>query len=122
MRDEQGNDYYDRITIEVVSSEDTEAEIKTQWDAMVLELINGNVETALNYFDEGSQDEYRWLFNNMDSSKVSAIFSGVTDFKLRSLNDGIAHCAAMRDESGESYAYPITMVQAKPGIWRIVEL
>ncbi len=122
MLDEQGNDYFDQITIEVVSGEDTEAQIKAQWDAMVLELMNGNVEAALVYFEEESRDEYRWLFNDMDSSKINAIFSGVNDLVLDSLNDGIAQCSAIRNETDGSYAYPVQLAKSASGVWKLYGL
>jgi len=122
MLDEQGNDYFDRITIEVVSGEDAQAEMKAQWDAMVLELMNGNVEAALGYFEEESRDEYRWLFNDMGSSKINAIFSGVDDLVLDSLNDGIAQCSAIRNETDGSYAYPVQFAKSASGVWKLYGL
>jgi len=106
----------------VVSSEGTEAEIKAQWDAMVLELMNGNVEAALSYFEEESREEYRWLFNDMDSNKINAIFSGVDDLVLDSLNDGIAQCSAIRNETDGSYAYPVQFAKSASGVWKLYGL
>ncbi len=117
--DDQGNQYVDSITIEVLSVETEQATMKSQWDAMVNALLLGDIDTALNSFVEESKEEYAVIFGAMDSAKINTLFSTVTDLKLFSLNDGVAQCGAIRSEAEGVIAYPVRFVGTQNGSWKI---
>ena len=122
MLDDQGVFHVDRITIEVVSAEDEQALIKTQWDAMVAAMQSGDIETAMAYFIDSAQDEYRVTFSEMSSEKLNAIFANVIDLELYTLSDHLANCGALRTEFGTDYSYPVVFMRDGNGGWKIASL
>jgi hypothetical protein len=105
--------------IAAVNKQVIEARLKVKWEGMKTALMAGNIEEGLKYFIAGTQDRYRGVFSQMNSEKISRIFSGITEIQLKRISDDRAMCGAIRVESGGTYSYPVQFVKDQDGVWRI---
>ncbi|MBI5204442.1 MAG: hypothetical protein HZA11_05945 [Nitrospirae bacterium] len=96
-----------------------ESQLRQIWTAMSAKLVSGDIEGALDYFVDGVKDRYRKTFKDMSESKLKAVFSNVSDFKLGVLYDRKAECGAIRIEGGKRYSYPVSFVRQDNGGWKI---
>jgi hypothetical protein len=119
VTDSQGNAYADSVDIVILSKTAVDTVLKAKWEGMKAALMAGNIETALNYFVPGGQDEYRAIFTSMGSEGINTIFSGITEIRLNSYKGGAAECGAVRVERGGVYSYPVTFVKDYFGMWKI---
>lgn len=117
--DNQGNTYMETTAINVLSKDEMNTLLKGKWDGMKGALISGDIENALSYFVGGSKDRYREVFTGL-GSKLSSIFSSITEVKLNKLYGKVAECGAIRTEAGGRYSYPVTFAKDENGIWKIM--
>lgn len=114
------NMYQDSIAVTVLPYAQLDSLLKAKWEGMKSALLIGDLETAVSYFAEGSQDRYRAIFLELSSKgKLNSIFSNITEMRLSRLYEYYASCSATRIETGGIYSYPVSFVQDGNGIWRI---
>jgi len=120
VTDTQGITYSDQIAIVVLNAANLDALLRAKWNAMKTALMAGDIETALNYFVEGSKNKYNTIFTQMSSADINSIFSNINEFKIYSINERVAQCGAIRVESGGTFSYPVTFVKDENGIWNMM--
>jgi len=120
ITDDQGNIYMHTIAITVLNKAYLNNLLKAKWEGMKEALIQGDIESAVNYFISASQKQYRRIFSELSIDQINAIFTNIIDIRVDDFNDGTAECGAIRVESDGTYSYPVTFVQAENGIWKIM--
>jgi len=119
ITDNQGNTYSETTLVHVLSREEMDRLLRAKWEGMKGALLNGDMETALQYFVGLNREKYEQIFVEIGSDRVNRIFSGISEFKLYTLCGQVAGCGAIRVETGGTYSYPVTFVRDENGIWRI---
>ena len=87
---------------------------------MRLLLLNGDIESALNYFVIASTESYNSLFTDLGPDNIITIFSGLTTLGIQSSIGQTIYCGVIREENGERYSYPVTFVKDENGLWKIL--
>ena len=118
--DSAGNNYSNSATVTILSKTQLEALLKAKWEGMKSALLSGNVDTALSYFIDGNQDEYRAIFAGMDIATINEIFNGIQYIEVTKVYGKVASCGAIRNEAGGIYSYPLVFIQDNNGIWKIL--
>lgn len=119
VTDNQSNSYSETAIVNVLSKENMENLLRAKWEAMKAALLDGDMETALQYFVGLNREKYREIFIEYGSEKVNRIFSGISEIRLYTLYGRVAGCGAIRTETGGIYSYPVTFVRDENGTWRI---
>jgi len=122
IKDDQGVWHIDQMTITVSDPAHEKAAIKLEWDAMMLALLEGNIEIAMHYFSDYRRDEFAYMFGAMGSDTLQAIFEGVEDIELNEVAGGYAEINVLRRQNGQLYAYPVGMIKDESGVWRILKM
>lgn len=78
------------------------------WEEMSQALIDGDLETALSYYDDWSKDNYRKIYSEWDKEKAKRVFGNITALHIYSLDldSDRAEVGLVRKENGKDYAYP----------------
>jgi hypothetical protein len=64
---------------------------------------------------------YEAVFTQIiNSNTADAIYAGITDVIINTMDDQLAECWALRQESDGTHAYPVTFVKDENGIWKIM--
>lgn len=122
IKDDQGEWHFDRMTIVVSDPTQEKAAIKLEWDAMMLALLAGNIESAMHYYSDQRRDEFAYMFGAMGGETIQAIFEGVEDIQLNEVSGGYAEITIFRRQNGQLYAYPVGMIKDQNGVWKILKI
>lgn len=89
---------------------------------MKAELLQGNIEGALDYFSPLSTDEYREIFTVL-SNDLANIAAGMEDIELVYIKKNLAKYRIKKDETIDGVTHRITyyiyFVRDVFGIWHI---
>jgi ankyrin repeat protein len=101
----------------------TEKAVKTLWAGLCSSMMTGDIERAIGYFVENSQERYRRSLTSIKEKKnVEAIFSNIEGLifnKNFKAGEPIVECQIIRNEKGGKYSYPISFVRDIDGSWKI---
>ena len=101
----------------------TEKAVKTLWAGLCSAMMSGDIDRALSYFVENSQERYRSTLTSIKEQKdTEAIFSNIEGLifnKNYKPGEPIVECYIIRKEKGEKQAYPISFVRDIDGSWKI---
>jgi hypothetical protein len=121
VTDSAGNQYKDTAIVNVLDKEEMDNQFKAIWSGMKEALLAGDITTATADFNENSKSRYQQVFAEMiAANSVGAIYSGITEIVVSSIDDTVAEYWAIRQESDGIYAYPITFVKNSDGVWEIM--
>jgi hypothetical protein len=122
VTDTQGVTYSDTIAIVVLNASDLDALLKAKWNAMKIALANQDVNGALNYYTEESQELYNELFTTLNA-QLPQIVQEMQDIQLIYAKDNTAKYRIRASEvhAGQTYeiTYYIYFVVDENGIWKI---
>ena len=119
VTDASGNRYTDTIVVTVLDFNDTEAVLKTIWSSVRPLLMNGNIDTALNYFTDPAKENYRSLFALKGTLNLYSLLANATEMELESVTDQSAYCGVIRKETRGTYSYPVIFIKDDKGLWKI---
>lgn len=104
-------------------AQDTEKAVKALWAGLCSSMMAGDIDRAVGYFVENSQEQYRRTLTSIKAKKdTEAIFSNIEGLmfnKNYKAGEPIVQCHIIRNEKGGKYAYPISFVRDIDGSWKI---
>lgn len=118
ITDTQGNTYEETTIINVLSKEEMDALLKGKWDGMKVGLINGNIDKAISFFEEGSQSIYRQQFTALKPT-LNIISNEMGQINLAKIEDDRAEYEIITTRNGVTYSYHLLFVRDKDGLWKI---
>jgi len=118
VTDAIGNQYSERLAINVLSIEEMDTLLKNKWSGVVSALMDKNTQTALTYFSERSRPKYEQGFNLL-MDQLPEIFSLREEFNLVSIKDNIALYENIVQENGVPRSYPVMFIKDENGFWKI---
>jgi hypothetical protein len=120
VTDDQSYQYTDTIAILVIDKEGIVALLRNNWNEMSIALMAGDTDTALTFFVEANKIRYSNTFAELGINKINSIFSNISSIELQDVDERVANCWALREESGGTYGYPVIYVRDENGIWKIM--
>jgi YVTN family beta-propeller protein len=118
ITDNQGNSYWDAISIAVLSKTETDAFLKSKWEGMKGALANKDIEKAMSHFLSVSQERYRNIFTSL-LSVLPDIAVSMQAIEMISLEGGVAEYRIKRTENVGEVTYYIYFVLDENGLWKI---
>jgi sugar lactone lactonase YvrE len=88
------------------------------WSDMKEKLSEGDIEGALTYFSEASQDRYREIFTLLQA-ELPQIANQMQDIHLISIRGDVAEYIIVREEDGTEMGYFIYFIKDEDGNWKI---
>jgi len=117
VTDSQSNTYTDTIAIVVLNSANLDALLRAKWNAMKTALANQDVNGAVGYFIDGSQERYRTVFEAL-RDQLPVITGTFVEFNIVGIYQNIAEYEVVANESGVLYSYPGFFIKDGNGIWK----
>jgi hypothetical protein len=114
--------YTDTIAIVVVDASALDALLQQKWADMKTALISGNIEKALQYHHERSQERYSAIYKAIGSD-LPTLVSKMQDISLIYCVDGTAKYRIRQDHNinGQivTITYYVYFIHDEDGLWRI---
>ena len=110
--------YQDTIAIVVLNRTQLDDLLKWKWEKMKEALRNGDIEGAVSFFEEGSQDAYRKQFTALRPI-LNNIANDMGQINLVKIEDDMAEYEIITTRSGVAYSLHLLFVKDKDGLWRI---
>ena len=117
VTDIYGNEFTDRVAINVLSLPELEALLRRRWDATRLALSGGDTATALTFFTAAAQERYVGIFNRF-KDKLPQLVATVDSFHLLYVQENLVSGELIRTRNGLTYSFPVTWVADVDGLWR----
>jgi hypothetical protein len=92
------------------------------WNKMSQAVIDGDLETALSYYDDWSKKKYRRIYSEWDREKAKRVFGNIKTLHVYSLDlkHGRAEVGLVREENGMNYSYPARFMRNPINcVWRL---
>ena len=118
VTDAQGNTYTDTIVLTVLNRNTIDALLKAKWEGMKTALINGDVEGAVSFFEEGSQAIYREQFTAL-KPVLNLIVNEMGQIYLARIEDNSAEYEIITTRNGVTYSFHLLFIRNQNGIWKI---
>ena len=113
-----GNLYQDTIAITVLNRNAMDALLKSKWEGMKGKLVAEDVEGAVGYFEERSQETYRSQFTALKPI-LNIIANDMGQINLVNIEDDWAEYEIITIRNGISYSFHLLFVRGKDGLWKI---
>lgn len=104
--------------VNVMSYEEMDAQLKTQWGGMKQALATGDIEGAMSFFSDASQEKYRGLFTYL-RDELPEMAGEMNKIQLIYLRDGRAKYRIRRMEERQEITYYIYFHRLSDGLWKI---
>jgi YVTN family beta-propeller protein len=122
--DDLGDTYFDTIAVIVLSNTEMDTLLKDKWEEMKVALVKQDIDGALKYYLEGSQqlytdiytaffDQLPQLFQNMEDIQLIYVKSNTAKYRLR--------VSESYGGEMETFTYYIYFVLDKDGLWKIYQ-
>ena len=122
VTDGQGAVHTDTAAVNVLEKSTADAFFKARWNGMATALANKDTEGALKYFQAGSKEKYREIFNAV-KDRLPALAADMREIEMREMNTDIAVYSLKREETvrGVTYdvSYNVEFMRNIFGIWEI---
>lgn len=119
---DNSNTYTDSIAIAVLDKTQVDAVLTAKWSGMKTALVDGNIDTALNYFSDTSKEKYREIFEAL-GPRLPEVSSAMRDIEMINVDDKIAKYRIKKEEILQGQPYDITYFiyfsKNPDGIWKI---
>ncbi|HOP46388.1 MAG TPA: IPTL-CTERM sorting domain-containing protein [Desulfobacteraceae bacterium] len=121
-QDDQNSTYTDTIAVQVLDKTELDVLLRAKWEGMKAALANQDIQSALEYFHEGSKEKYEEIFNLL-IDRLSDISSAMREIEFVSSKDKMAKFRIKREEEIQGQTYDITyhiyFVKDLYGLWGI---
>ncbi len=121
-RNGQGEMCSSTIALIVPNKSDLDSQIQAKWNVMKSKLASGEIDEALNYFKEGSKEDYRKLFTAL-ADRLPELVSEMQGIEMVTSGDDRAEYRINRIHivEGEpvTIAYTIYFLLDEDGLWRL---
>lgn len=118
ITDAQGATFSETTVVNVLSAAEMDAILKTKWERMTSRLNSRDIEAAVSYFSDASQEKYRGMFTFL-RDQLPEIAAEMNNLQLIYLKDGRAKYRIRGLEEGQEITYYIYFHQLSDGIWKI---
>ncbi len=118
VTDNQSNTYTVTGFVNVLSREEMDSLLRSKWEGMKARLLEGDVEGAMDFFNESKREAYRRLLKAL-SANLPAIVSEMSDIQLIQYTAGAAIYDLRAVRQGEAYSFPLMFEKDINGIWKI---
>ncbi|MFC1685324.1 hypothetical protein ACFL0R_07655 [Pseudomonadota bacterium] len=105
----------------IVTSEDEELTHDQIWGGFASALSAGNKNLALRYVLESTQNKYAQVIDSLMGS-LPEIVSSFSNLKKIESTENMAPYVVSRVQQGQQYAYIITFIRNKDGVWKLYEM
>jgi len=117
-----GNSYTDTIALLVNNQSTLDAMMQAKWDGMKTALVNGDIQGALNYYQESSKEKYQKIFEAL-TDQLHGVASAMRDIELVYINEKVAKYRIKKQEILQGQIYDITyfiyFVKGYDGLWKV---
>ena len=110
--------YQDTIAIIVLNQAQMDTLIRGKWEGMKGALMNNDIEGALDYFSNASKDEYREIFELLNS-ELRTIAAAMREITMSEVMGNTIEYYIKRFQRGVDISYFIYFVRDEKGMWRI---
>ncbi len=121
--DDQGNVISGSYKIAATKARNIMDTLYAKWDAMKQELLNGNVDGAVEYFMAGGpREKYRAMFRQIAGNQpggIAAFAESLPDPLFVNSDGRTARFILTREENGSTFGYDLQFVKASDGSWKI---
>jgi hypothetical protein len=122
VEDMEGNTYTDTVAILVLDANQLDSLLQGKWSAMKAALGNRNIEGALSYFDEHTQELYHEIYTAL-SDDLPAIAAAMQAIELVETGENHARYRIRKEQNHGGGTLTIThyiyFSRDDQGIWRI---
>ena len=118
ITDTQGNTYTETTIVNVLSREEMDAVLKGKWEGMKEALMIRDIEGAVRFFEDKSQETYRQQFNALKPI-ANLIASEMGQIYFVKMTDNSAEYEIIRTREGVTYSFYLLFVRDKNGLWKI---
>jgi hypothetical protein len=118
LTDDQGNTFTETGMVNVLSREEMDSLLRFKWEGMKGRLLEGDVDGAMDSFNESKKEAYRRLLKAL-SVHLPAIVSEMSDIQLIEYTAGAVIYDLRTIRKGEAYSFPLIFEKDFNGIWRI---
>jgi PKD repeat protein len=91
------------------------------WDGMNDALVQGDIEAAVSYLNEGAKRKYRPVFEVL-KPHLPGIIASYSPLSRVSISSDIGEYAVVRPNNGQNQLYLIYFLRGVDGIWRVDEM
>ena len=112
--------YTATTVVNVMSLEEMDVLLKAKWDGMKQALATGDIEGAMSFFSDASQEKYRGLFTYLHD-ELPEMAGEMNNIQLIYLRDGRAKYRIRRMEEGQEITYYIYFHRLSDGLWKIYQ-
>ena len=113
-----GNTSTDTIAITALNQAEMDNLLKGKWEGMRAGLTNADVEKAVGFFEESSQETYGTQFTAL-TSLLSTIANDMGKINLVKVEGNRAEYEIITTRNGVSYSFHLFFVKDKDGLWKI---
>ncbi|MFQ5598530.1 MAG: Ig-like domain-containing protein, partial [Nitrospiria bacterium] len=118
VTDDAGTTHRDTATVVVLNFAEMDALLRAKWEGMETALLSGDIDGAMTFFSNRTQERYREIFLQIQSV-LPQTFSGLEGVHLLSVQNDTAEMEAVRIEGGIRYSYPIVFIRDERGAWTL---
>ena len=113
-----GHTYTDSIAITVINKAQLDALLKAKWEGMKVAMLAGNIEGAVGYFAESSQNSFRQHFTQL-YTKLSEIVADMGLLRMVRVREHFAEYDLRTTRNGTTYSFQVLFIHDLDGIWKI---
>jgi hypothetical protein len=113
-----GSTYQDVSTIVVQSRTQMDNMLKAKWEGMKTALAAGNVEEAVSYFLDTSQESFRYRFTLL-AAELPQVVADMGICRIVEVKEHLAEYDLRIENNGITYSYQVLFMKDRDGIWRI---
>ncbi len=118
VTDDKNNVYTDAVVIVVQNKAALDALLQAKWNGMKTALEGSGIETASNFFTEGSKEIFKQNFTAL-AQYLPQIVSGMGNFQLVKVTERVAECDMRSVKNGVTYSFQVIFIQEPNGKWGI---
>ena len=115
---DDGTMYEDSASVTVLSMSDMDRQLQAKWEAMKTKLKSIDIEGAVGYFAESSQNSFREQFTLLES-QLGQIVAGMRQFRMVKVRERFAEYDMRTLLNGQEYSFQILFMKDIDGIWKI---
>lgn len=113
-----GNVYHEILAVVVNDPNHMDALFMELWDGMNTALVNGNVEQALRYLDDGAKQKYGPVFEVLLPNMVDIVASYSRPHHV-STNSNIGEYAVTVPDGDRQRLYLVYFLRDADGVWHL---
>lgn len=115
---EDGTEFYDEVTIQVLDPAAFDARLLALWDGVFDSVAANNLEAGLQLMTSAGKKKYRRVFEAL-AADMETIIQDFSRPERMSASGGIGEYAVVRLRNGKRQVFLVYFVQGVDGVWRL---